>query len=464
MPEHFSEKRTSEPDAPENRGQFSSKIGFLMAAVGSAVGLGNIWGFPTQAASNGGAAFVLAYLVLAFLLAYPALMAELVIGRHARANIVTALDELGQTPTSKRFGRAVGYYGVVVAGLILSFYAIVAGWMLAEFASPLMSMLGWESARDWLDGDSISRNLSVCLVFILLTVAIIARGVEAGIEAWSSRLMPLLFVILLGLIGYVLFQPGASEGLQVYLVPDFSQLTDPGLLLSAMGQAFFSLSLGVGTMLIYGSYLSKDDSLPRLGAAVTLLDTGIAFIAGLLIIPALYVAQAQGIAIYGEQGELLAGPGLIFQVLPSLFDTMGAAGTGLSVAFFALMSIAALTSSISMLEAPVSVTLERTTLKRAQASLLIGALVFAISAVIIFNMEPLFGLTVSLTTEYSQPLLGIALCIFVGWIMHRNHLLQELRAGHKDIEHSLFWKIWPFYVRLICPLLILLAFGQSLRG
>ncbi len=445
------------------REQFSSKIGFLMAASGSAVGLGNIWGFPTQAASNGGGAFVLAYLVLAFLLAYPALMAELVIGRHARANIVTALDQLGERPATKRLGRAVGYYGVLIAGLILSFYAIVAGWMLAEFGKPVAQLIGWSDAEQWLGGDSLARNLLVCGIFTAFTVAIIAKGVEDGIEAWSTRLMPLLFIILLALILYVLLQPGAVEGLKAYLIPDFRQLANPGLLLSAMGQAFFSLSLGVGTMLIYGSYLRKDDSLPRMGAAVTLLDISIAFTAGLLILPTMYVAQHQGIAIYGESGELLAGPGLIFQVLPRLFDSMGGAGVWLSIAFFALMSIAALTSSISMLEAPVSVVTERTRLKRTGAAWSIGALIFAVSALIIANMATLFDATVSLTTEYSQPLLGIALCLFVGWIMHRNHLLNELKAGHQDIEHSLFWKIWPFYVRIICPLLILLAFMQSLR-
>lgn len=448
----------------DKRGQFSSKIGFLMAAAGSAVGLGNIWGFPTQAASNGGGAFLLAYLILAFLLAYPALMAELVIGRHARANIVSALDNLGEKPASKRLGRSVGYYGILIASLILSFYAIVAGWMLAEFAQPVAMLSGGDALSQWLANDSIERNLALCLIFSGLTAAIIARGVENGIEAWSTRLMPLLLVILLGLIIYVLFQPGARAGLRMYLVPDFTQLVDPGLLLSAMGQAFFSLSLGVGTMLIYGSYLNKKDSLPRLGAAVTLLDTGIAFIAGLLIIPALYVAQQKGIAIYGEQGELLAGPGLIFQVLPSLFNNMGNAGPALSIAFFALMSIAALTSSISMLEAPVSVIVERTPLKRPGAALATGALIFGVSAIIVINMEQLFGLVVSLTTEYSQPLLGIALCLFVGWVMRRNQLLKELRAGHDDIEHSFFWKVWPFYVRIICPALILLAFVQSLRG
>lgn len=448
----------------DNREQFSSKFGFLLAAVGSAVGLGNFWGFPTQAASNGGGAFVLAYLVLAFLLAYPALMAELVIGRYARANVVTALEKVGSTALSRQVGKAVGIYAVLTASLILSFYTIVSGWMIAHLGQPLAQAVRWHGASDWLIQESILRTLLVAFIFMGLTIWIVARGVQAGIEAWSTRLMPLLLAILLCLITYVLLQPGAMEGLRIYLVPDFRQLTDPALLLSAMGQAFFSLSLGVGTMLIYGSYLSKKESLPRLGAAVTLLDTSIAFTAGLLIIPAMYVAQHHGVMIYAEDGSLVAGPRLIFQVLPSLFESMGAAGIGLSAAFFALMTIAALTSSISMLEAPVSVLIERTRLPRSRAVLVIGTIIFAASAVIIFNMEALFEFVVSLATEYSQPLLGFTLCVYAGWVMHRNHVLKELQAGHKGVEHSLFWKVWPFYVRFICPALILLTVGQSLRG
>jgi neurotransmitter:Na+ symporter, NSS family len=448
----------------QERGQFTSRIGFLMAAAGSAVGLGNIWGFPTQAANNGGAAFVLVYLVLAFVLAYPALMAELTIGRYARTNMVSALSGLSARREFRLSGMAVGWFGVLVASLILSFYAIVAGWMLAEFAQPAVMLFDWEDAANWLAGESHLRNLSLCLVFSVLTALIIAQGVEDGIETWATRLMPLLAVILISLIGYVLLQPGAGEGLRTYLIPDFSRITDPALLLSALGQAFFSLSLGVGAMLIYGSYLKKTDSLPRLGAEVTLLDTGIAFTAGLLIIPAIYVAQHQGIPVFGSEGELVAGPGLVFQVLPALFVSMGNAGVWLALAFFALMSIAALTSSISMLEVPVSVLVERTGLSRPVAAASAALVIFGVSALIVFNLDPLLNLTIAFTTRYSQPLLGIALCLFAGWVMHRNLLLEEMREGHPGIEQTLFWKIWPVYVRVVCPALILLIFVHSLRA
>ncbi len=444
------------------RGQFSSKVGFVMAAAGSAVGLGNIWGFPTQTASNGGAAFVVVYFILAFLLAYPALMAELIIGRHTQSNVVNALSGLSQNPLTRILGAGIGYYGVLVASLILSFYTIVAGWMLTYWAEPVTTVIGSTGISDWLTRDSLPRNLSSSAVFAGLTMWIIANGVENGIEKWSSRLMPLLIVILLLLILYVLTQPGAMEGLAVYLLPDLGRITDPALILSAMGQAFFSMSLGVGTMLIYGSYLSKEESLPRLGVIVTLVDSGIAFIAGLLIIPAIYVAKQQGATIFSEQGELLAGPDLIFQVLPALFDSMGGVGLLVSFAFFALMSIAALTSSISMLEVPVSMVVEKTNTPRARAAYIIGLAILAISAMIIFNFGTLFGFVIDLTTKYSEPLLGVMFCLFVGWIMHRDRLLMEVREGHENIENSLFWKIWPIYVRFVCPVLILATFIQSL--
>lgn len=453
------------------RGHFTSRFGFLMAAAGSAIGLGNIWSFPTQAASNGGGAFVLVYLILAFLLAYPALMAELIIGRHSNANIVTALSQLGgKNRVVRRSGIFVGYYGVLIAALILSFYSIVAGWMLSRLLQPIAGLLGLESLALWFAQESIARDLLSCLIFSALTVWIVARGVSQGIEAWSTRLMPVLAALLLMLIVYVLFQPGAHTGLRHYLLPDFSRLWNPELMLSAMGQAFFSMSLGVGTMLIYGSYLGKvlakkgpGDALPRLGATLTLLDLSFAFCAGLLIIPAMFVAQHQGIAIYGEQGELLAGPGLVFQVLPALFATMGNAGTWITLTFFALLVIASLTSSISMLECPVAVAVEKAGVERTPAALAIGSLVFIVSAVVILNFSRLFDLVVAFTTEYSQPLLGVALCLFAGWILHRNHRLQTIQQDSHQ-PSGLFWRIWPFYVRFICPTLIILMFIQSLRS
>ena len=446
------------------RGEFSSRFGFLMAAAGSAVGLGNIWGFPTNAASNGGAAFLFTYLVLAFALAYPALMAELIIGRHAKANAVTALRGLARGPATAKLGVAVGYAGMITVSLILSFYAIVSGWMMAFMFSSVADIIGLAQLSQWLATGGLVRDSLFTALFMLLTLYVVNAGVRHGIEKWASRLMPVLVVILLALIVYVMTLEGAIDGLRVYLVPDFTQLADTGLLLSALGQAFFSLSLGVGTMLIYGSYVSKRENLPVLGGMVTLLDIGIAVAAGLLILPAMYVALANGIEIYDAEGGLIAGPGLIVAVLPALFAQMGDAGILVALAFFVLMTIASLTSSISMLEVPVSYVVEEHGASRRKAVMVLGLTITAISLLLVFNFNTLFDLVVSLTTEFSQPLLGFFFAVFVGWIWHRNGVLAEIKQGCPDAEQGLFWKIWPFYIRYICPLAILAVYGQTLLG
>ena len=443
------------------RGEFSSRLAFIFAASGSAVGLGNIWGFPTNAAENGGAVFVLMYLILAFLLAYPAMMAELIIGRHTRSNMVNALQAISRGQTAKSIGKLTGIGGMVTAGLILSFYSIVAGWFIAFMLEPLTSVMGLESMGNWLTEFSLVRNIGFAAFFILLTVLIISAGVVQGIEKWSSRLMPSLFVLMGALILYVLTQDGAMEGLKHYLVPDFSQITDPNLIVSAMGQAFFSMSLGVGTMLVYGSYIRADENLPVVGALVTLTDTSVAFLAGLLVLPAIFVAQNLGVTIYAESGNLIAGPDLIFQVLPALFDGMGATGLFVGLAFFVLMSIAAVTSSISMLEVPVSYAVEAHQVSRNKATWLVGLVLFGISTLICFNFDALFGFVITMTTERAQPLLSMMLCIFAGWVFYRNRILEELKSGSPDVEQGLFWKIWPVYVKFFCPALILLTFAQG---
>ncbi|MEP5765553.1 MAG: sodium-dependent transporter [Halieaceae bacterium] len=447
-----------------NRGEFSSRLGFIMAAAGSAVGLGNIWGFPTQAASNGGAAFLLVYLVLAFALAYPALMAELIIGRHAHANAVRALRQVSPGPKSRALGTATGVVGIVTASLILSFYAIVAGWMIAHCCAALAQMAGAEDLANWLTTFSFGRNILFMGLFMVATVGIISEGVHDGIERWSTRLMPVLIVTLIALVIYVLTLDGAMDGLKVYLLPDFKAALSPQLIISAMGAAFFSLSLGVGTMLIYGSYIPDEGNLPRLGASVTLVDIGIAVGAGFLVLPAMYVALHNGVDIFAADGSLLSEDTLIFTVLPALFDTMGAAGVAVSFVFFALMTIAALTSSISMLEVPVAYAIESRGTTRKKAVIVIGTVIGLVSLTVLLNFETLFGLIVAGTTRYSQPWLGFLYCIFCGWLWHRNSILQELQKGSPTVEHTMFWRIWPWYIRMVCPVVILMIFGQALFG
>ena len=442
------------------RGEFSSRTGFILAAAGSAVGLGNIWGFPTQAASNGGAAYLLVYLMLAFCLAYPAFVAELIIGRHAKANAVTALRLIARGPVSRVLGALTGFAGIATASLILSFYSIVAGWTLGYGLASLAALGGCDAAAAWFTGFGTARNLVFSATFIMLTAWIISVGVKDGIEKWSARLMPALLLILVLLIVYVLTLDGATAGLKAYLIPDFSRAVDLKLIVSALGQSFFSLSLGVGTMLIYGSYVSSNENLPALGLATTLVDIGVAVTAGLLIIPAMYVAQHNGVQIHDAAGGLISEDMLVFTVLPALFDSMGTTGLFVSTAFFALMVIAALTSTISMLEVPVAYAVENHGLPRRRATWAIAAAVTVSSAVIALNFDQLFGFTIALTTRYSEPLLGLMFCVFAGWIWHRDSLLAEIRDGWPDAGNSLFWKIWPFYIRFVCPVVILAVFGN----
>ena len=443
------------------RSKFSSKTAFILAASGSAIGLGNIWGFPIQVASNGGGAFVFTYIILTFVLAYPILMAELLIGRYGNADTVESVVKVS-SPRTRILAVFTGYWGILTASLILSFYAIVAGWMVAFGLASAGELLGLNEQAQWLREFSTARNLIFCILFFSLTTAIIASGVTNGIERWSTLLMPILIVLIIGLIIYIATQPGAAEGWRVYLQPDFNQVLNPDLLISALGQAFFSLSLGVGTMMIYGSYVSKSENLPKLGVAVTAMDICIAVMAGLLVIPAMYVALHNGVTIYDDAGLLINSDRLIFDVIPALFSTMGLAGVILSLVFFTLMTIAALTSSISMLEVPVARVEQKFNLPRRRAAIVTGLLIFLVSVVIIFNFEALFSLVINFTTKYSEPLIGILFCIFAGWVWNRSQLLSEIQQGMPEAQNSVFWKIWPSYVRFVCPLIVLGIFLHSL--
>ena len=440
------------------RGEFSSRTAFVLAASGSAIGLGNIWGFPIKVASNGGGAFVFTYIVLTFLLAYPILMAELVIGRHAKSDTVKSMSMISGERT-RWLGMSTGYWGMLTASLILSFYAIIAGWMIAHALGSIFSSVGLEES--WFVSDSIARSLVFSVIFFALTISIVASGVASGIEKWSTRLMPILILLIILLIIYIATLPGAAEGWKVYLQPDFSKVTDPNLVLDALSQAFFSLSLGVGTMMVYGSYISKSENLPKLGATVAAMDIGIAVLAGMLVIPAMYVAQFNGVVIYDDAGQLIESTGLIFNVLPSLFTTMGAAGGIVSILFFVLMSIAALTSSISMLEVPVAYASDSHRLSRGKAAWLVGLVILAFSVVLIFNMSWLFGKVVNFATEFSEPMIGILFCFFVAWVWRRDRLLGELKEGCPEMQETFFWKVWPNYVKFVCPAIVLILLIRS---
>jgi len=434
------------------RDSFHSRIGFVLAAAGSAIGLGNIWGFPTQAANNGGGAFLFVYLVVTVLLALPALYAEVYIGNQAQKNPVSALEDACRD-TAPNLGKYAGLIGLSGAIMMLSFYTIVAGWMLAHALSPLFELLGQHELSQWLATSSTQRNLMFTPIFILLGAGIIHQGVNAGIEKWSARLMPVLLIMLVALIAYILQQPGAEQGLRTYLIPDFSQVTNPKLIISAMGQAFFSLSIGVGGMMVYGSYMKKDRDIGKLAISITALDTFIAFMAGLLIIPALYVAQEAGQQVF--QGEKLIGEGqLIFNILPELFNSMGNIGMLVAIGFFSLLSIAALTSTISSTEVPVAYLVEDKKFSRSKATWLVSAIVLTASMTLIAFFDSLFGLVIRVLTTILQPLSCLFYFIVVGWLWKRGNKLRDvsLQEGRKWLP------IWGNYLRFVCPLLLTVVF------
>lgn len=432
------------------RDSFHSRIGFILAAAGSAVGLGNIWGFPTQVANHGGGAFLLVYLCVIFILAIPALYSELLIGHSAQANPVKSLTQLSGGK-ARHIGKLMGYLNVLGSCFMLSFYHVVAGWMVVHALGFLAKGVGLTSVSEFLLNSSMPRDLIFTGLFLTATALVVFQGVEKGIERWSKRLMPTLVILLVGLIIYMLTLPGASVGLERYLIPDFTQITNTSILVAAMGQAFFSLSIGLGGMMIYGSYLKPGAKLGRLSLSVAALDTFIAFLAGLLIIPALYAGIHLGVSV-GEGTELVGEGQLIFAVLPELFNSMGVAGPFVAFAFFSLLSIAALTSTIAQAEVPVSYCIEERKLSRPVATAASLALIGVFSLLLILFFEPLFGWVVTAVTQFQLPLSGLFYLLVVGWLWRRSNHLKEIAAGSFGLT------LLRWHIRYLCPVLMSIVF------
>lgn len=441
------------------RGSWNSKLGFILAAAGSAVGLGNIWGFPTQVASNGGAAFLFIYLICAFLIGFPVMVAEITIGRKTERNPVGAFKALGD---NKWVYALIGIWGVLCGVMILAFYNVIAGWTVSYIFEEIFYFMGMTEWATYIANTNNGLvNVFFSVLFMGATISIIIGGVSDGIERATKFLMPLLIGILIIMIGWVLTQEGAGVGLTEYLYPDFS-IVDANLIFSAMGQAFFSLSLGMGALITYGSYLSKKENIPEAAAYVTLTDTCIAFLAGLLIIPAMYMAQAQGVAIFDSSGNLLAGTALIFQVLPELFHSLGGTlGLIFGVVFFFLLSIAALTSTISLLEVPVSYAIDEFSLVRKKAALYIGGGILLVSIGISLQTS-LIGIFVTIFNNVGLPLGGFLISVFLGYYWKTENAIGEMEHGFPTIRQTLFAKVWPAFIMIIAPLAILYNLGSTL--
>jgi NSS family neurotransmitter:Na+ symporter len=433
-----------------DRGSWNSKLGFILAAAGSAVGLGNIWAFPTKVATQGGAAYLIIYLLCTFAIGFPVMAAEIAIGRKSGKNPVGAFKAI----TSNKFFPLVGLWGVICGVMILSFYTVIAGWAFGFAFEEIFYFFGWAAAADWLtDTGNGFKNALIATVFMLGTIKIITGGVSDGIERATKAMMPLLISIIVIMIIYVLLQPGSAEGVRTYLLPDFSKI-NAELIFSAMGQAFFSLSLGMGALITYGSYLNKKENIPQAAAFVTLADVGIAFLAGLLIVPAMYLAQSQGINI-NAGGSLASSTDLVFQILPALFHTIGGGvGMLLGVTFFLLLSIAALTSTISLLEVPVSYVIDEFEVKRKKAAWSVGLGILAVSICVAF-FPVLIGWFDYLFSSIGLPLGGFLICLFVGYVWTTDNAINEMEYGFAGIKQTLFSKVWPIFIKYICPAAIL---------
>ncbi len=439
-------------DGP-NREQWGSKIGFILAAAGSAIGLGNIWKFPYLAGENGGGAFVLIYLICIIIMGLPIMIAEIVIGRHTEKDPVGAFKIIAEG--SKRW-ELVGYLGVATGFLILTYYCTVGGWTIGyviKSVTGAISQMGDTKAAESAFAEFVQNPYTMVFyhfIFIGITMLIVIGGVKKGIEKWNKILLPMLFIIVLVLIVRSNTLEGSSKGLLFYLKPDFSKITIK-VIIEAMGQCFFSLSLGMGAMITYGSYLKRDQRILNSALQIAGLDTLAAFLAGLAIFPAVFAV--------GMTPD--KGPGLTFNILPVVFAKMDF-GAVFSTLFFLLLLIAAITSNISLLEVVVAYLTDEKGWSRKKAVLVFGILIFllgipaSLSFGVMKDVTVFFGLTYfdfmdTLTTTYMLPIGGLFIALCLGWKYGLHKTAHEL-----DTDTRFFYlkEIWAFTIKYISPVIL----------
>lgn len=442
------------------REHWSSKIGFILAAIGSSIGLGNIWKFPYLAGANGGGAFVLVYLICILIVGLPIMIAEIVIGRHTEKDPVGAFKIIG---AGSRW-EFVGYLGVLSGFCIMTFYSVVGGWTLGYIVKSASGAIS--SIRDMSTAEAVFENfvsspaeaIGYHFLFISATMFIVIRGIKNGIERWNKVLLPLLFVILLVLIVKGLSMDGALDGLSFYLNPDFSKI-EFKTVIEAMGQCFFSLSLGMGAMITYGSYLSRNEKVLGSSLQIVAFDTLAALLSGLAIFPALFAV--------GMTPE--KGPGLTFNILPVVFSRMSY-GAVFATLFFILLFIAALTSAISLVEVVVAYVTDEKGWSRRKAVLIFGTAIFilgipaALSFGVLADFKPFFGNTYfdfmdKLTTFYMLPIGGMFIALCLGWKYGLDRTMHELDIDTRNVLLEIAWAVTIKYVSPLVLAVILIYFG-----
>ncbi|MBY4677544.1 sodium-dependent transporter [Marinobacterium arenosum] len=454
-------------EARQDNPMWSGRLAFILAASGSAVGLGNIWKFPYITGENGGGAFVMVYLLCIAAIGLPIMIAEVMIGRRGGRSPINSLRMLTQRDGLSSRWTWVGWMGILSSYLILSFYSVIGGWALSYVGkSAGGAFVGADSeAIGGMFGGLLSDPSNLMLwhsVFMALVIMIVARGLKSGMEKAINILMPLLFLLLLVMVGYALATSEFSHGVEFLFSPDFSKLTTEGVL-TALGHAFFTLSLGMGVMMAYGSFLPKNVSIVKTAVTVSVVDTVVALLAGLAIFPLVF---ANGL----EPG---AGPGLIFQTLPLAFGQM-TGGTLFATLFFFLLVVAAVTSAISLLEPVVEWLEEQKGISRLTGTLIGGLTIWALGilTVLSFNdwadVHPLafipafegktfFDIFDYLTANILMPLGGLFIALFVGWFMNKQAVENELSLGHPALQSLLM-----FVLRFITPVLVLVVFLYNL--
>lgn len=440
------------------RDGFSSRFGIIAAAAGSAVGLGNIWKFPYIVGENGGSAFILVYLIAILLVGMPVLLAEFIVGRRGQANAVRSFKKIA--PKTPWFG--IGWMGIVAAFMILGFYTVIAGYTIHYFILTVTNAFAGMSSDQIANtyqtfSTSTVAPIVYTIIFILLSLAILFGGVKDGIEKYSKILMPGLVGIIVLLVIRAVTLPGASEGIEFLLKPNFNELSMPAVL-DALGHSFFSLSVGMGTMLTYGSYINKKENLATTTASIAIADTVIALLAGLAIFPAVF---AFGI-------DPTAGPGLVFITLPNVFLQMPG-GTIFGALFFFLLFIAGLTSVVSIFEVIIAYVTEELKLSRHKAMGLTAITVIFISILcalsntpdssFIFGGKSLFDWMDVLTANVLLPIGGLLIMIFLGFVFKRDQLEDELKQGAKSIKTTMAYITITKYV---APVAIAIVFLYGL--
>lgn len=435
------------------RVEFSSKFGVIAATVGSAVGLGNIWRFPYEAGTHGGGAFLICYIIFVFMIGVPTICAEFTMGRAGRVGIPGAF-RLGHTSRNWDF---IGYAGILAAFLILGFYAVVAGWTFEYIVESVSgafrdttSEIRHEHFEEFIGG---WRAVCWTILFLIVNAAVSLGGVQKGIERVSNILMPLLFIILIAFCINSLFMPGFSEGISFLFHPDFSKLT-PDVILSALGQAFFSLSLGMGCLITYSSYFSDKTPLVKTAAQIAVLDTLVAILAGIIIFP----------AVFSFDMSPTEGPTLVFEVLPGIFNQIPG-GSIWSTLFFLLLSVASLTSIISVSEIVVAFMSDELKISRKVATWLLTIVTIVTSTLCSLSFGPLratnlFNIFDYVSSNILMPLGGIGVCLFVGWKMKISDAVGELH--HKAGVPMQLVRLIIFIIKYVAPICILTVFLAGL--